>query len=417
MLKLDPVQRISSKDFGMLQYVASEKKMDKTCVINKPKELVVLPYVSNSTQQGIHMLRSRYQHTSDKIKLEEYFLAVQNFLRLMAKTKNNLTENELYDMVVASVKISYNYYDHTYKGDYTLAQELNSEMGFNFFYCATYLEDLVILNHYLLSGNKDLLAYYNILDINKVFEYFRETYSYKYKSKSDSNLNNFFNIQMPPKQDNEEVNFIGAIDYYNYDSVHDKSVLKNANSSIVRFKSLEQEFRADIIDHLEPKLIDHYRRTSQDLIEEVERMMDKNEEREMDELSIVKKLRGINDYFMYDIININVMGDVTSIGEDDLEYVMIKYQNNFSLVHIDFEKRLATHYYADINPYLKEYYKSKDIDYVNNFDHGINDCCRVLELCLVFIVYYNLKKDLKDFGIKCLDLKTVKLVIVALMTI
>lgn len=414
MLKLDPDERISSKDFNKLQFVARDSKMNKKCVIDKPKELVVLPYISNSTRQGIMMIKNRYQTASNKIKIEEYFLAVQNFLRLMAKSKNNMTEDELYDVVVSSIKISYNYYDHTYKGDYTIAQDLNSELGFNFFYCAAYLEDLIILNHYLISGNEDLLAYYNILDINKVFEYFREKYVYKYLPKTEEKLKTFFDLDLPVKRDNEEVNFISAVDFYNYESV---KKLEKDKSALLRHKSVEQSFRTDIIEHLEPKLIDHYRRTSQDLTEEVDKIIEKGETKELDELSIFKKLKGINDYFMYDIINVSMMGDIKTIGAGDLEYVIVKYENKYSLIHIDFEKRLATHYYSDLIKPIKEYYKLKDIDYVNNFDYGVTDCCKILELCLIYIIYYNLKKDVEDFSIKCLDTKTVKLVLLAMLTV
>lgn len=413
MLKLNPEERISSKDFDKLQFVSREKRMDKTCVLSKPKELVVLPYTSNSTRKGILMLKNRYQTTSSKIGIEEYFLSVQNFLRLMAKSKDNMTEDELYDMVVTAIKISYNYYDHTYKGDYTVAQDLNSELGFNFFYSATYLEDLIILNHYLVSGNEDLLAYYNILDINKIFEYFRKKYNYKYLSKNDENLKNFFNLELPNKKDNDEVDFISAVDFYNVDAV--KS-LKDDKSSLLQHKSIEQDFRNDIINHLEPKLIDHYRQTSNDIIEEVDNIIEKGEDREIDDLTILKKMRGINEYFMYDIINLNLMGDITFIGAGDLEYVIVNYEKRFSLIHIDFEKRLATHYYSDLNKPIKEYFKTKDMDYVNNFEYGVTDCCKILEICLVYLVYYNLKKDVQDFSIKCLDMRTIKLVMIALLT-
>lgn len=417
MLKLDPAERISSKDFNMLQYVSLEKKMDKTCVLTKPKELVVLAYISNSTRKGILMIKEKYQNYGEKIHLEEYFLTIQNFLRLMAKTKDNLTESELYDMVMAAVKISYNYYDHTYKGDYDLAKTLNSEMGYNFYYYATYLEDLVILNHYLIAGNNDLLAYYNILDINKIFEYFRQIYTYEYKLKSSTNLKDFFNLEIPVKKENEEVSFLSAVDYQDYKQINPKKT-----TNIVKYKSLEQEFRADIINHLEPKLINHYRRTSQDLIEEAEKIIREGKGRETDELSIVKKLRAINDYFMYDMVDVDVMNNIKTLGEGDLEYVVIRKENMMSLIYIDFEKRLATHYYSEAIPSLKEYYKKKDIDYINNFDYGVNDCCRVLELCLIFIIFCNLKKlhtnpDAKnDFGIKCLDQKTVKLILIAILT-
>lgn len=413
MLKLDPKERISSKDFKQLQFIARETKMNKSCVLSKPKELVVLPYVSNSTRNGIHMIQNRYKHASNKIELEEYFLAVQNFLRLMAKSKNDLTEDELYEMVVVAIKISYNYYDHTYKGDYTIAQDLNSELGFNFFYSATYLEDLILLNHYLLEGNEDLLAYYNILDINKVFEYFRQKYEYAYLAKSDTNLKDFFNHQIPIKKDNDEVNFISAIDFYNHDVVDS---LEDDKSYLLRHKSIEQKFRSDIISYLEPRLIDHYRRTSQDVIEEVENIISTGIQRKIDSLSVVKKLRAINDYFMYDVIDVNVQGNITTIGEGDLEYVIIKNEQKFSLIYIDFEKRLATHYFSDLQPQLKTYYKTKDIDYINNFDYGVNDCCVILELCLIYMIYYNLKKDVQDFSIKCLDKKTVKLIMIAILT-
>lgn len=414
MLKLNPSERISSKDFNKLQYVSTETKMDKTCILAKPKEMVMLAYVSNSTRRGIVMIKERYQTYNEKIQLEEYFLTIQNFLRLMAKTKENLTEHELYDMVMTAIKISYNYYDHTYKGDYEVAKSLNSEMGYNFYYYATYLEDLVILNHYLVEGNVDLLAYYNILDITKVFEYFRQMYKYEYKFKSSTTLKDFFNLQIPIKKENEEVSFLSAVDYQDYKNT--TGVVKKT-SSIAINKSLEQEFRGDIINHLEPKLINHYRRTSQDIIEIAETMIREGKGGVSEELSIVKKLRAINDYFMYDMVDVDVLNNIKTLGEGDLEYVIVRHQDKFSLIYIDYGKRLATHYYSELITPLKDYYKKKDIDYVNNFEYGVNDCCPVLELCLIFIIFCNLKNPNKnDFSIKCLDKKTIKLIIIAILT-
>ena len=221
MLKIDVKERISSRDITRLKFFKTTNRLlnlNEECVLEKPTELVFLPYISPLTTDGIRKIKNYYLVNSarlDCIKIEEYFLAIQVFLRLMSKTKPYINEEELQELVREAVYVASNYYDRrSDQGSYKIAEELKSEIGYNFYYSADYLEDLVILNHYILEGNKDLLGFYNLFNIKKLFEFFREGYNYKDRKRNSVSLHEFLEMDIPTKKDNEEVSFLTALDYH-----------------------------------------------------------------------------------------------------------------------------------------------------------------------------------------------------------
>ena len=69
----------------------------------------------------------------------------------MAKSKTFINDSEMEYLVKSSFDITNNYYHQEQKGDYEIAKRLKGQMGFNFYNYANYLEDLVILNDYMLK--------------------------------------------------------------------------------------------------------------------------------------------------------------------------------------------------------------------------------------------------------------------------
>ena len=426
MLKVNANERISSKDITKLRFFKSNNRLlnfSEECVLEKPTELVFLPYVSPNTLYGLKKIKNYYyvnSHDKDCITIEEYFLSQQVFLRLTSKAKPYLNDEELNELVKEAIYVASNYYDRrSDKGNYETAKDLNSEIGYNFYYYSNYLEDLIILNHYLLNGNKDLLGFYNLFDIKKLFEYFRDRYQYQYQKRNSVKLFEFLNMELPDKKDNEEVDFITALDYH--EIIEDEDSL----SLVKKYKNIEKDFRSDIIDHFENRVIKLYEDEDLNIIEIIDKMIDNKKYIEKYEKlkknllakNISKTLQKVNSYFNYGIIYIDVYGNIELDNKEDLEnkkYFVVKKNNLFSLL-VKEKDNLFIHYYSEKNNYLKMYLENKNYKYKNNFEYGINSCCNILELCIIYVIYYNLRTNEKDYHIKCLDYDTVKSVLLVLM--
>lgn len=419
MLKIEESERISSKDLNKLRFMQTNILEDE-CVINKPEERVFLLYSSPSAREGLLKIKKFYYKNCQNtdIKLEEYFLTIQNFLYLMSKSSPYLDNDQLNEIIEESFNVSLNFYDRRNRnGNYSYADDLNEHIGYNFFYCADYIDDLQILHSHIMEGNQDILGYYNILDINAVFRDFRDKYEYK-KEKRHNSLQKFFDEAVPKKKDKEEVDFIKAIDY------HDIKQASIKKSKINDYKETEREFRSDIINHYQEAIIKIFLEDDTDLINILEKVIEnKKYIDQLDNLKnrflnrdISKHLKNINDNFNYAIIDMDYYGNVSTEDDiDSVDYAIIRREKRFSLCHISHRDKKVTHYYSDTKDELNQFFNEKGYEFSSNFSYGINDCCRIMEICMIFIIYYNKKQNKEDFHMKCLDYKTIKSVLITMM--
>jgi len=415
MLKINTDDRISSKDITKLNFFNNKNNnkiliFNEECVLNKPKELVFMPYISPLTKKGLIKIREYYLNNSKihNITIEEYFLCIQTFLRLMSKTIILLTEDELNHIVDKSINLAANYNDRiNNKASYKISEELNLEVGYNFYNCSDYLDDLIILNNYIFNFNSDLLGFYNLLDIKKLFIIFREKYNYQYLKRNSIKLNHFLELGMPSSIETDEVNFIKAVDY------HEIFEDDNKNSLIVKYKNIEKNFRTDIIDFFENRIIKAYEDDDIDIINIVDRMLNKNNKdiKKIIAKNISKTIQNINEFFDYGIINIDIYNKINDNMIDNKKYILVNDNKKYSLLIKNNKKYI--HYYSEKNDSLKKFLNDNSYDYENNFTYGVNTCCQVLEICLIFIIYYNLKTKEKDYHIKCLEYDTIKSIILA----
>jgi serine/threonine protein kinase len=411
MLKINTDDRISSKDITKLNFFNNNNKIlifNEECVLNKPKELVFMPYISPLTKKGLLKIREYYLNNSKiyNITIEEYFLCIQTFLRLMSKTIILLTEDELNHIIDKSINLAANYNDRiNNKASYKISEELNLEVGYNFYNCSDYLDDLIILNNYIFNFNSDLLGFYNLLDIKKLFIIFREKYNYQYLKRNSIKLNHFLELGMPSSIETDEVNFIKAVDY------HEIFEDDNKNSLIVKYKNIEKNFRTDIIDFFENRIIKAYEDDDIDIINIVDRMLNKNDKIKIIAKNISKTIQNINEFFDYGIINIDIYNKINDNMIDNKKYILVNDNKKYSLLIKNNKKYI--HYYSEKNDNLKKFLNDNGYDYENNFTYGVNTCCQVLEICLIFIIYYNLKTKEKDYHIKCLEYDTIKSIILA----
>ena len=412
MLKIDNKSRLNTQDINRLAFVKYQD-FKNSCILEKLKEIYYLPYISPRVKHGINKIRERFQNDEKLNKarqsLEKYFLVIQNYIRLMSRSKPDLTEKDLDDIINTSLNIANNYYNRSDNGTFEVAKRLDGEMGYNpYFYKAQSIDDLVILHYYLIDNNDDLISFYNLIEPCEIFDIFRSLYEYTNVSKNKITVEDFFKITLPRKKIRYDVVAMPTNSYHNMlPDVEEKP------SNIETIKAVEEDFRGIILDKINDKVVslgeeDNDKiNTIYDLLHgKITSNIYQDLMINLGELSICERL---SDIFKYGYIKIS-SGRIEKTYKTDSEYVIIIDGNRSSLLHL--KNKLVTHYYSDNNEMISNYYKEKDYEYQNNFKYGIGNCCVLREPCLIFNIYYNLKQNVEDFSTKCLEKNTFFVVLV-----
>ena len=335
--------------------------------MEKPKENIYLLYTSPLSKDGINHIKSYYE--TNNLPVYEYFQAIQIFLFFMSRSNPYLSNDELMEIIEDTINIVKNYNSNNIEanGRYEDIKKLGLNLGYNYYFYADYLQDLVILNHYILNGDDNLLGYYNVLNIKKIFSFFREKYDYDLTKKRDYTTNNFFEEKMPEMKSSDTVDFLKAVDYHNISEEREEI------SHISKIKEIEKDFRNDILDHFQEKIIDIYVKENKDLISIVDKLTEnKNYIDKVDKLketllskNMEKYLQNITENFKYGIIYMDYYGNITTEDNlEDFDYFIIKKNKRTSLVHISQKEKNATHYYSDHMGTLDQYFQSKIISFL-----------------------------------------------------
>ena len=413
MLKKDPLERIGSDEFNRLN-IYHQADLENFCNLNKPKELVAMCYISPAVRRGIKIIYKYYQEKASEKRLQEYFLTFQNFLELMAKSKTFINDSEMEYLVKSSFDITNNYYHQEQKGDYEIAKRLKGQMGFNFYNYANYLEDLVILNDYMLSNYDNILAYFNALNICEIFRVFRGVYNYKYVNKHNMLLEDFFKMPVPVKREDIKINILDPYDYYNKNEEEERS------SGIERYNTVENMFRSEIIDYLRLELYDQYREKGDEILKAIETVDNSNSFQKYlalkeDKKSLSEAFININEHFKYGLITLDSNKEIkTQTGQDD-EFVIVLTKNNSSMLHLDRGNKKVVHYYSHKIESIKQLYEKYGYTYSVDYQYGVSNCCKILEACIIFIIYYNHVTNGFDFNTKCLNKNTLYVMVLYLL--
>jgi serine/threonine protein kinase len=410
MLKLNPEKRISSKELKNCAFVKNNKLPD-SCILERPRELFYLPYISPMTRKGIKMLEEKYLAMNKKNNLEEFFLAIQNYTRLMSRTKAELDEKELLTIVETSIKISNNYYDKTMKGDFETAEKLDGELGYNpYFYKAKSIDDLLILYH-IISENDKILSFYNTLNVDDLFDIFRQDFEYTNVSKFNISVNDFMKMNLPIKKEKLDTSIIGQ----DYNNAFDN--LDNTKSDIILIKEVEEIFRSVILEQIQKLMKEDKFLMENDKINMIYNLLEKNINSDI--MLNIKRILGdknitlgLAHLFNYGYIIID-NGEILTTKNSNKEFVIVHDDNKISLLH--HKKGKIIHYYSDNNQIIADYYKEKGFNYEVNYSYGISKCCSIREPCIIFNIFYNQQTNKEDFSTKCLEKNTFFLIFVFLI--
>ena len=403
MLDKDPKKRISSKDFDLLK-IYKNSNLKNNCILEKPNELFYIPYISNDFKKGLRKIKNIFMKNFIDRTISQYFLTIHIFIRIMARTKPNINESDLLEIINESLNVGENYYNYK-EGNYNILKKIEG-VGYNpFFYEACYLDDLIILENYIFESDK-IVSFYNTIIPSQLFSIFKQKYNYSKKSKNIE-LKQFFKTQMPNEKENYKKYALSPQDYHNPISHNNQEL-----SKIKEIKEMEKKFREELSNIIEHKLktaeIDNSEninviynllknKIDQNAMFNIKKILNKN-------ISII-----LSKYLDYGYIYIN--GNNINYKDDGKEYIIVIDDNKTSLIHKN--KNEATHYYSDKNLILSDYFQN----YNNNFDYTLSDCCIIKEACIIFNIWYNKLNGTKDFNIKCLDKHTLFLILIlALLT-
>lgn len=409
MLKINPEERMSTNDLEKCAFVKYEN-IRNSCFIEGLKEVYYLPYISTQVKNGINKIQEAYQNNEKLYEfdqaLEEYFLTLQTFIRLMSRSKPELDNNELETMINTSMGVAQNYYRRGVKnGNYDTAEKLDGEPGYNpYFYQAQSIDDLVLIN-YFLSDNDNLIAFYNLIQPSEIYTVLRQDYEYTNVSKHKIKIKDFFQIAVPKQKSNENNIIVSPEEYHN--ALPD---MNENSSNIAKIKLVEEEFREEILQNIKENISSDPDNQAIDVIYDV--LQGKFTSSDYTNLKNIIGDKNISQKFA-NLIDYGYLlmseGQIISAVDSEKDYVIISEGNRSSLLHIKDKK--VVHYYSDKNEKIARYYQDKGYSYENNFDYGIGNCCILREPCLIFNIYYNRKLQVMDFTTKCLERHTFFLVL------
>ena len=421
MLEKEPVNRISTKDFNKLRFY-NNNTLENSCYLEKGKEHLYIPYSSTNVLKGVQSLRNYFKSIYNTSSLEVYFLSMEIFIRVMSVAPMEITEQTLQIEIRNSfitamkyykqVKISRNQYIDLAKNGYKTIKYLDGKIAPNkVFYKANYVEDLILFDNIILT-NYNLLSFYNFLDLDRVFDFFRQNYDYeKIDKEKIKNVSDFFDLPIPNKNTERKIENDRSVFSYNDNKIKSETmIVEESDSNIQRFRKVELSLRKEIISYLE-SMEDLYKYT--DLFRKISETKDiygiykdffKNKEIQIYDL-FLNSIPGIEYY----IIKESNLGELKIIGDENLSNVIfVSEENNISLLVIDKETTTCTHYYSKYNENLEKYFKKYNIKYTNNYELGTSKICKIPELCILFVIYYNEVYKVNNYNIFFIEDKTLK---------
>lgn len=407
MLKKNPEDRMGSNDLMYLNFIKTTS-IPYDCSLNKPTELVIVPVSESRLKSGLNYIRDFFEMSDEEEYVSAYFLSIQIYIRIMNQIIIEDSSFDMEEVIEISINSARNYYNRSIESGFEAPLILKGEIGYNpFFYAANYLEELRLIDYYIDHGD-NFMPSMNVINPYELFHQFRLMYDYGDENKITNSItyNNYRQIRIPQQKEN--------IDYSNVLEDNDHKSL------IEREKDVEQIFNGILIEYIKDKISSNWNKDFPDIYDLAKEYIEGGTQVKRKDIysSIRKKdiftnLIGINKYFDYGIIKIEQENIVHHIFEER-KFVVVMKDKIVSLIHL--EDRVATHYYSDRNELVKQFYEERGYEYKMNFDYGINSCCKVIDSCILFIIFYNnflcsRKKgeeecEKNDLSIKCISEET-----------
>lgn len=403
MLEKKPSKRISSRDIEKLNFMKTEL-IDKTCILEKPAELLTLPYISKSTYDGLKFINQFFKINAKLYNIRMYFLALQLFLRLMARSEPEIEKSTLDHICKSCIDSSLNYYGKK-ETDFYVAQRLQGEVGYNpMYYEAKYIDDLVILDDLIMTNKEYIITSLNTINMKELYGYFKEKYKYNTTRKANVSLEEFFTLELPETKSSYKTDKLTINDYI------DLSSSVEGTSYFESQKKMENIFREIIVDNIKENVKKENNVKILDIVESIKKNP-KNSKKypKLKDKKFVEKFLNLEKNFSYGIIGKDI--EINT----EFKFVVGIVENKTSLIFVDKSSKTVTHYYSDKSDFIKDYYKKLGYKYVLDFDYGSGYCCKIMESCVIFNIFYNNYNNVLDFKLKCLEPKTLEVMFIYLL--
>ena len=404
MLKKDPLDRMSTDDLMYLNFIKTTS-IPYDCEITKPSEFIVIPVSESNLKLGVEKIKNFFEQNQGLL-LENYFLALQIFTRILGKVVVN-TEEKLSDMVEVSIITARNYYDRSVNAGYEGGIILKGEVGYSpYFYAASYIEDLVVLDEMILK-EENFLTMYNLLNPHELFYHFREIYNYSGEKMKSISYENFKTFSMPHRKEDSEGSILSTSEY---SSVMD-GVIDEKESLLAREKRVEKIFLEMILKFITENVTEKFNKDYPDIYDLAKQFLSDNNAKKKQvydtirDRDIFSHLMGLNEYFNYGLIILN-SENIPHHVFVEREFVVVRKNNTTSLLRVYPEEKKVIHYYSEPEKLIEEFYTERGFSYSTNFEYGINTCCRVTDSCVLFTIFYNLFKKQENYNVKCVSEET-----------
>jgi len=424
MLKKEPVDRISSKDFNQLRFYTSNT-LENSCYLEKGKEFLYIPYSSSYVLTGINCLRNYFKNIYYQSHPKVYFLAVEIFIRIMnisdiEISKETLDKNIKNSFLVAmkyykNIKISRNEYITLARDGYKMIKYLEGSIAPNKFYQeAEYVEDLKLFDEIILK-NYNLISFYNFLEPDKIFQFFKQNYSYdKLQKDKLKDMNQLFGLGIPGKNTESMIENDRNIFSYKDNLAKTETKIMGENvKNITKLRNLEEQFRKNIVNYLSSTFeLEKYENVFQK-VKDTKNIyglyLDFFKDKDVKVYDIFLNLIPEINYY---IITQDTFGNLKTYGnESNNNVIFISEEGNSSLIKLDVNGGMAKHYYSNYNQNLEEYFKNKNIVYSNDYTFGTVKFCKIPELCILFMIYLSEIKGLVDYDMIFIEDKTLKIML------
>ena len=422
MLKRSPELRISSKEFVKMRFF-NNNTLENSCYVSKPKENLYIPYTSTFVIQGINSLKKYFNTESvRKLPVEVYFLSMEIFIRIMAITPLEVSRQFIESSIQKAFFGAMKYYKQIkldikdlkkyQKFSYDIVKYLNGDIAPNrYFYNAKYGEDLILV-HRIVLENYYLISVYNYVDLENLFEYFRETYNYKKIPLEEiKTIEDLFDLEIPEK--NSETDIDNRRDIFSYrDMKSDIKLPEEPNSEVATYRKVESQFREEMLDYLKSKS---------------STLNDKQKEEIKKTYFVKDAVKLYNDFFKninvgeilmnkfpnlnYGIIKLSPFGELTFNNEARKKFMIFYVKNQVSLLVIDEKELKVTHYFSSFIEQLESYYSKKGYSYTNNYELKMIKFGKLEEITIIFIIYFNTIMPDEKYNSYFIEDKTLKSII------
>ena len=424
MLQKDPINRISTKDFTKLRFY-NNNTLENSCYLEKGKEFLYIPYSSTNILKGVNALRTYFKNVYSSSGLEIYFLSIEIFIRIMNISPMEISEQTLQKEIRNSfitamkyykkVKLSRNEYISFAKDGYKMIKYLDGKIAPNkVFYQAKYVEDLLLFDEIILK-NYNLISFYNFLDLDKVFDFFRQNYTYTETPKENvTSMIQYFDYQPPVKNTERKIENDRSVFSYKDNKIETVTELVEETSSEIEiYRMRELSLRKEIIMNMESRndleeFVDIFKKISETKdIYGIYKDFFKNKELQICDI-FLNSIPSIEYY----IIKENNLGELKIFGDENLNNVIfVSEEEEVSLIVIDRELSTSIHYYSKYNENLDKYFNKYNVKYTNNYDLGTSKICKIPELCILFIIYFNSVTKKKEYNMFFIEDKTLKVML------